>query len=450
MIKNTYKKFKGFSQDYELKVQKLRLKNSKESSSKISLSSTNSNQSNFKISINSKGTQINNKTIIIKSNTTITGFNYRSGDTKSRVDVGGTASASLNYIDRDSANEKELDEELSNTYTLEKQLSKDELDNTKKELREQGAEALRRDVISLNHDKDLTKEDHLEIVRNSVQKFHEQTGKKAEVYMSFHTNTEHKHVHLNSVGSKDDIKLSKEQLQHFKVIVANETKNRLEEKELKHSLDKYIEREEKTLERHQNLEKVMSNSKQELTSLSNERDAKLEQAFSKFTNHIEFSKDELKQLNQLQKTSGYVQYLEKNPSDENNTKLQEAKKWEQNIKAKISLETEDKFKYMQKQIEEFKHSTEVRNINKDFLVKQEALLNRTASQAKELGFSKTEETLNRKAKELSEDKLKNISKDKALEIKTKEVKQDKHLTHSQQIDKAIDGKLDNKMNGLQY
>lgn len=444
-MKKFIKPFKSSSQ-VEEKVMQLKLKASKKSAS---LSASKS-QSNFRVSVGKNGTQINNKSIVIKSNVSTVGFDYKSGKTNSSQDIGSTAASSLNYIDRDSANELNDNDELSNTYTMDKQLSKDELEDVKNDLKENGVEGLRRDIISLNHDKELDKDDHVEIVRNAVHRFKEETGKEFNSYMSFHTNTEHKHVHLNSTGSKDDVKFTKEQLQHFKVIVAQESAKKLDEKQLGHKLDRYIEKEEKTLENHRKLEKVMNNSKEENKNLINDRNNKLEKAFGKYSNNIEFSKDEIKQLQQIQKTSGYVQHLEKNPTKENQTKLEKAKEWESNLKSKLSIETQDKFEHLQKKIEQFKDSPEAKQINGEFLVKQSNLINKTASEAGELGFKKTEETLQNKANNLSTDKLKNISKDKALEIKEHEVNNDKHLTLEQEFDKAIDGKLDNKMNGLQH
>ncbi len=444
---------KLFNQNNEQKVGKLKLSKSKKSSS---ISSSKGNSSSNTVSAGGKGVQVNNKTIVVKSNTTTTGFNYKTGSTMSKSDVGGTASASLNYIDRDSANqhETELDDRLSNTYTLDKQLTNDEVSDTKKELREEGAEGLRRDIISLNHDDKLDKDDHIEIARNSIQKFHEETGKKADVYMSFHSNTEHNHVHINSVGSKEDVKITKEQLQMLKVITAKETALKLDEKELKHSLHKHIEREEKTLERHSGLQKAFDSQNKDLKNLEADRNSKMEQAFSKYSNNNSFSQEEVKQLQQIQKTSGYVQHLEKsqekNPSEETAAKLEKAKSWESSLKDKVSIETQDKFEHLQKQIKEFPETKEAQDINKEHLLKQQEVLNKTANKADDLNFKKSADSLRDKSDNLSSKKLNSFSTDKALELKEKEERMNKHLTHEQQIDKLLDGKLDNKQNVFQH
>ena len=71
-------------------------------------------------------------------------------------------------VDREKANEKEENEELSNTYNLEKKLEKDELNEIKEELKN-GVVAFRRDVISLDFDDELSSKEQLEIIREAYK-----------------------------------------------------------------------------------------------------------------------------------------------------------------------------------------------------------------------------------------------------------------------------------------
>ena len=448
---------KKFGQNNEEKVNKLTLKRDNKNS-QISSKTKSQSTSNYKISKNGNDVKISKTSVVIKTNPLKEGYNKRikeaSERNKSRAEVGSTASSSLSYIDRDKANEIEENEELSNVYTLDKQLTKDELQDIRDELKN-GTESLRRDVISLNFDDKLSKDDHIEIVRNSVQKLNESIGQSGnEIYMAFHKNTGNNHVHLNSVSHTQDIELSPKQINLFKEVVAHETKQKLDEKELGHSLKQLLKKEDKTLDNKLELQKAFTEQTNKLKDLESQRSSKMEEAFSKYSNNNSFSQEEVKQLQQIQKVSGYVQQserkYEKEPTEENLSKLEKAKSWEANLKDKMSIETQDKFEYLQKQIKEFSTSKEAQNINKNHLLKQQEILNKTANKANDLDFKKSADSLRNKADNLSSSKLKSFSMEKALQQKEKEAEMDKHLTHSQKIDKAMDGKLDNKTNMFQH
>ena len=115
--------------------------------------------------------------------------------------------------------------------------------------------------------------------------------------------------------------------------------------------------------------------------------------------------------------------------ENNQEKIAQATKWEEKTEAKIKLETKGKFEYLKQEIEEFKKSDNFKNLNKDFKNEQKIL--------------------NKENLKIEEKELKPLSLDKVLKTDD-EQKIDKTLTYEQQIDKAIDGKLDNKIRSFHY
>ena len=154
---------------------------------------------------------------------------------------------------------------------------------------------------------------------------------------------------------------------------------------------------------------------------------KVEQEFNKFSK-VSLTDEEKNLLNKLQSTKGYKQFLEKD-AEKNQEKIAQVTKWEAKIEEKIKLETKGKFEYLKQEIEEFKKSDNFKNLNKDFKNEQKIL--------------------NKENLKIEEKELKPLSLDKVLKAED-EQKIDKTLNYGQQIDKAIDGKLDNKMRSFQY
>lgn len=415
---NLFKRRPNFNQNLEQKIEGIKLKIEKQNSKIFSNSSDD-----FKISQGKNGVKVNNQTVIFKTNFTQTGYNKSSKTVLNSSQVGSKAAANLNYIDRDKANEKEENDELSNSYNMEKKLTKEELESIKNDLKE-GTESFRRDVISLGFDDKLTTEEQLEIIRESYNSFNDDFKKNPQnIIISIHNNTDHKHAHVLVAGKKEDTQLNKQQLQHIKLTIASKTAAKLNEKGQVHSLENLIKKEERKL---QVMEKY-TDLREKINLKEKDFNLKIEEEFNKFSK-VSLTNEEKVLINDLQKARGWKQFLEKD-KENNQEKIAKAEKWEKKAEAKIKLETLGKFEYLKQEIEEFKKSDNFKNLNKEFKDEQRKL--------------------NKENLKIEEKELKPLSLDKALKTDD-EQKIDKNLTYEQQIDKAIDGKLDNKMRSFQY
>lgn len=415
---NLFKRRASFNQNLEQKIEGIKLKIEKQNSKIFSNSSDD-----FKISQGKNGVKVNNQTVIFKTNFTQTGYNKSSKTVLNSKEVGSKAAANLNYIDRERANEKEENEELSNSYNMEKKLTKEELESIKQDLKE-GTESFRRDVVSLGFDDKLTTKEQLEIIRESYNSFNNDFKKNPQnIIINIHNNTDHKHAHVLVTGKKEDTQLNKQQLQHIKLTIASKTAAKLNEKGQVHSLENLIQKEERKL---QTMEKY-TDLREKIFDKQKDFNLKVEEEFNKFSKVV-LTNEEKILINDLQKAKGYKQFLEKN-KENNAEKIAKAEKWEAKAEAKIKLETLGKFEYLKQEIEEFKKSDNFKNLNKDFKNEQK--------------------TLNKENLKIEEKELKPLSLDKVLKTED-EQKIDKTLTYEQQIDKAIDGKLDNKTRSFQY
>ena len=415
---NLFKRRPNFNQNLEQKIEGIKLKIEKQNS-KIFSNSTD----DFKISAGKNGVKVNNQTVIFKTNFTQTGYNKSSRTVLNSSQVGSKAAANIDYIDRDKANEKEENEALSNSYSMTEKLTKEDLESLKNDIKE-GTESFRRDVVSLGFDDKLTTKEQLEIIRESYNSFNNDFKKNPEnIIISIHTNTDHKHAHVLVTGKKEDTQLNKQQLQHIKLTIASKTAAKLNEKGQVHSLKHLIEKEEKKL---QVMEKYIE-LREKIFDKQKDFNLKVEQEFNKFSK-VSLTDEEKNLLNKLQSTKGYKQFLEKD-AEKNQEKIAQVTKWEAKIEEKIKLETKGKFEYLKQEIEEFKKSDNFKNLNKDFKNEQKIL--------------------NKENLKIEEKELKPLSLDKVLKAED-EQKIDKTLNYEQQIDKAIDGKLDNKMRSFQY
>jgi hypothetical protein len=186
---------------------------------------------------NSKGgVVVKNQTVIVKSNFEIAGKLNKSGKRPNSKAVGSHASASLSYIDNHGAKDLEHEEGLTNTYDQNgERMSKEDFEALKKEL-DEGISAFRRTVIDVGQD-ELGRDDLNRLVRESMQDFKEQSGKEFEYVYAIHTDTEHIHAHILSVGDSHEINMTKEHLQLFKELVADKTEELLNDRSLEHDRD---------------------------------------------------------------------------------------------------------------------------------------------------------------------------------------------------------------------
>ncbi|WP_152056936.1 hypothetical protein [Aliarcobacter butzleri] len=373
------------------------------------------NSKNFIVNVDKNGTKVNNKTILFKTNFTKEGFNFSNKTVFTKKEIGAKAVANINYIGREKANESVENEEYSNSYNLEKKLTKEELEDIKNELKE-GVGAMRRDVISLDFDKELSNKEQLEIIREAYKKFEEDTNKRpSNIIINLHTNTEHKHAHVLVVGEEKDVSLNRQQLQHFKLILANKTAEVLENKGLKNSLENYIKREEKGLER---LE-LYAKTKEIINKIEKEINEKNEEKFKDFAKNLNFTKEDLDNFKEKQKIEGYKHFINNNTKltiEEKAKKWEKAEKWEDKFNAKIDENFAEKFKDFK---EELKLYNNKNNLNNDFRETQKVVIAATGAKIsiKDLKEIKMEKALTL-AIEVKEKIELTISKDLEEKFKT--------------------------------
>ena len=169
-----------------------------------------------------KGVVVNKQSIVLKTNFEMAGKMNKKGLRPTSKQVVSHASASLNYIDNHGSKDLEKNEEISNIYDKNGDLiPKEELEQIKKDL-DNGIQGFRRTMIDVGQ-KDFSRDDLNKLVRESMQKLMEKTGKSFEYNFAIHTNTEHIHAHILSYGKNSDINLTKEQLQIFKEIIGSKT-----------------------------------------------------------------------------------------------------------------------------------------------------------------------------------------------------------------------------------
>ena len=227
-----------------------RLKLAKRANDKLRISSQNKQSLSSKFVSNgvsygkrSSKVQVAGATVVVKSNYQIAGRRYKD-KIASRKDVGGHASASLNYMNNHGS-EDIKDENLSNIFDeTGERLSKEELKDLMKSLREdEENQAMRRTVISIDKE-GLNREDLSQIVRESMHDFMSKTDNTFDFKYAIHTDTEHMHAHVLATGNARDIMISKEQMKELKISIAEKTEERLVEKKLEydHSIDKIVDK----------------------------------------------------------------------------------------------------------------------------------------------------------------------------------------------------------------
>ena len=352
---------KAFNQPkfLKMKIKNMRLKDD-EKSSKIASKNSSSNL-NFRVFESKNGVKVNNKTIIFKTNYNEIGYDRKTKRVIDSQENGAKAAANISYIDREKANEKEENEELSNTYNLEKKLEKDELNEIKEELKN-GVTAFRRDVISLDFDDELSTEEQLEIIIEAYKNFKDDTNKNPKILISLHTNTDHKHAHILVYGEKEDVKINKVQLQSFKVEIATQTANKLENKGLENTLENTIKREEKYLEKLEEYNKVNL----QILKIEEKFDKQNEENFKNYIKDLNFSKEELDIIKEKQKLEGFKTYLSKTDklsTKEKIEKWEKAEKWEAKLNAKIEKfddNVEDKFHELRMRINTYNRENELK------------------------------------------------------------------------------------------
>lgn len=174
-----------------------------------------------------------NSNAVIKTNYCFAGHSKgKNGKRLNKAEVISKAQANLNYITRDGANQDLEKENFSTLYnSTGKMLDNDEYAAFKSDIKEMDIAGFRRVVISPEND--LSREEMKDLVTMSLKDFSRETGKDADFVFSIHTNTDHTHAHVLIVSEHfNDLKWSQNDLQHFKEIVAENTREIISEREL--------------------------------------------------------------------------------------------------------------------------------------------------------------------------------------------------------------------------
>lgn len=205
--------------------------------------------------------------------------------------AGGHAAASLNYMENHGAKDLENSNDLESALYNEEgeRLTREQVNELTNNLKEEGVEAFRRTVIDPGQQDNISREEMVTLVKESMNEYMAQTGKNFDFKIAVHTDKlEHGgniHAHVLSTGSGKDINMNKTQLNTFKNIVADKTEQLLAAKDLEKedSLDKTVDKylsEEKNMnqerslgkneEKSINLENVNDNSNSSEKSLNND------------------------------------------------------------------------------------------------------------------------------------------------------------------------------------
>jgi len=254
------RKFNSFNNDNDnlqrLKIAKKQTKDNKFSSTYNS--NTTSLSSKNEAHNHSGGYSCNGQTVVVKTNFEIAGRMKNDGSRATRASVGSHASASLDYMNGHGSEDIENDNDLSNIYDENgDRLSNQELKAFSKELEQGDNQAMRRIVISPGQD--MSREEMVELVKNSMNDFMEQADKSFDYKFAIHTDTENIHAHVLATGDAKDINMTKTQLNMLKSSVSENTHDILHSRE--HSLDKEFNKE---------LDKELENLKEQSKELDND------------------------------------------------------------------------------------------------------------------------------------------------------------------------------------
>lgn len=168
--------------------------------------------------------------VIVKTNFQLAGFSKdKNGVRLTGSRVAQKMGKSLNYIARDAASEDlENSSNLYNSKAI--LLTKDEYASLKNEIDEMDLSGFRRIMISPNSD--FSREEMNELVSRTMLDFSNKTQKFAEYIYAIHTNTDNIHSHIILTSEHyNDIKWTKDDLDLFKELVQENTRELLMERE---------------------------------------------------------------------------------------------------------------------------------------------------------------------------------------------------------------------------
>ncbi len=374
----------------------------------------------LKVSQTNRGVKVSNggksTTIVLKTNYVKSGFNYKTGNTVSNKQVGEHAGKAISYVERDGAS-KDIDNSESNLYDRHgERLSHEDYAELQEKLNE-GVEAFRR--FEFSPGLDMNREELVEAVSNAIETFNSEYGKNVETHFAVHTNTDNIHAHIFMEGEKNDITMSKEQLQAFKVDLGIEVAAVLNEKDLSRDFDKDLEREIHNLDRMKDLSEIKNAATEVKNDIREELKDDLQKEFQKQTKNISFDKKELDQIKTFQKAEGAAINAERKGDTE---KFQKMENWKSSISDKMSDTTKEKLASFDKAVDQFKSSKGAERLKDQADNKLLNAAKEEASNLKDIGFKKAADSVMSKQREENKKDLK-FSKDQALEAKEKELDQ---------------------------
>ncbi len=371
--------------------------------------------SSLNTTIKIQGTKaiVNGKTIVVKTSFNQSGYNKNTGKVVTKNQIGMHSANNIDYINREDRNKDiEEDSDLSNIYDGEKQLSNEELKNIKEELAQDGTPAFRRIIVSTGHE--MSRDEMIDIVRNTMQRFQEETGKSFDDYhFAVHTNTDNVHAHININGSKSAINWSNEQLQMFKIISAEETKKALDERDSSHNIDRQIERENNHLINIRINTNIREELAQEIKREKQLENMDLKISFSEFCKDM-FDKKDLETLNEIQKAQGKISFIERQEDNLSAENVEKTRYFNAKIESlRENLSDKDIEAKLDTLISKFSESNEAKSIHQEHTDERLQLTKHYANKLeKETGWTGQEEKL--LEKELQSNSIK-FTKNSALD-----------------------------------
>jgi len=236
------KRIKELEEPKEARFEKLQAVFNRTEEKKISVRSHKESLqvglSGMRTSSEKGGVVVEGMSIFLKRNYEIAGKMNANGKRSSKKSIGSHASASLNYMNNHGNDDIKNDNELSNIYDESgERMSREEFEDFRKELHENGLNASSRNVISTGQI--LSRDEYVGLIKDSMDTFKDLTDKDFGYKFAIHTDHEipHAHVFLYSEDGRD-VMMNKEQMHLLKEIVGDKTESLLIEKEITKNIEK--------------------------------------------------------------------------------------------------------------------------------------------------------------------------------------------------------------------
>ncbi|MDK2063306.1 hypothetical protein PT447_00030 [Aliarcobacter butzleri] len=271
-----------------------------------------------------------------------------------------------------------------------------EVNTLKKELDEKGIGASTR--LEISPKENFNHSQLEELASKTMIRANELFGKDGKgIIFAVHSNTNHNHVHVDINGAKNEVLLSKEQLQTIKVIAAEVALEISPSKEAERHLQKEVERlaEAKLIQSLQDKynDSRKENAEERHTNLSN-----LARAINKETG---LKEDEITKIAQLEKLEGLAKFQENKIRNSIDIKEKETfekrlgytKKSIEKVKNLIDEKTFDKIEKFKSKWEEAKNSNHYKDLKEDYREKELEAVKDYSQDLKKYGKDKLAESV---------------------------------------------------------